>query len=80
MGGKAVHAAQCYKSRVLTRVIDLMIEIHSFDHQCLIIKGLLQSEQLKQHMITIGINQSLIKMQCMNIDVCKTLISYTNML
>ena len=41
--GKTIHAAQCYKSRALTEMIDLIPEIESFEQKCFIIKGLLQS-------------------------------------
>ena len=41
MDGKTAHAVQYYKSRELTKVIDLIIEIASFEQQCAIIKGLL---------------------------------------
>ena len=47
MDEKTAHAAQCFKSRVLTKVIDLIISIESFEQQCSIIKGFLQSEQMK---------------------------------
>ena len=40
-------------------MIDLIIGIEYFEKKCVIIKGLLQSDQLKQHMVTIGIYQSL---------------------
>ena len=40
-------------------MIDLIIDIYSFDHQFAIIKGLVQSELLKQHMVTIGTNKQL---------------------
>ena len=43
----------------MTKVIDLFIEIESFDNQRVIIKGLFQSELLKQHMVTIGVDQLL---------------------
>ena len=55
MDGKTAHAVQYYKSRELTKVIDLIIEIASFEQQCAIIKGLLYPDELKQHMVTIGI-------------------------
>ena len=42
----------------MTKVIDLIIEIHSFEHQCVIMKGLLQPKQLKQYIVTIGVYQS----------------------
>ena len=41
MGGKTSHSAQCSCS--LTNVIDLILYIESFEQQCVIIKGLLQS-------------------------------------
>ena len=44
---------------MLTKGIDTIIDIDSFDHKCVIIKGLLQSEQLKK-MVMIGVDQSLI--------------------
>ena len=59
MDGENAHAAQCLKSRTLTKVIDLMIAIESFEQQCVILKGLLQSDRLKLDMVTIGIDQSL---------------------
>ena len=59
MDGKTAHAAHCSKSRVLNKVIDLIIEIESFKNKCVIIKELLQSERLKNYMVTIGFDQSL---------------------
>ena len=43
-----------------TKLIGTILDIDSFDQQCVIIKGLLQSEQLKQHMVIIVVDQSLI--------------------
>ena len=43
----------------MTKVIDLILGIESFEQQCVVIKGLLRSEQLKQYMVTIGVYQSL---------------------
>ena len=54
---KSDRATQCVKPRDLNKVIDLIFEIDPFEHQYLIIKGLLQSERLKQHMVTIGVDQ-----------------------
>ena len=59
MCGERGHSAQCSKSRALTEVIDLILDIESFEQQCVIIRGLLQSDRLKQHMVTIGIDQAL---------------------
>ena len=57
--GKTFHALHCAKSRVFAKAIDSIIESYSFDKQCLILKVLLQSEQTKQHMVIIGVDQSL---------------------
>ena len=59
--GKSAHAAQCAKSRVLNKVIDIIFDIHFFEHKCVIIKGFFQYERLKQHMVTIGVDQSFSK-------------------
>ena len=60
MGGKTSHASQCSKSCALTTVIDLILEIESFEQQRVIIKGLLHSYHLKKHMVIIEIDQLLI--------------------
>ena len=44
---------------MLTKVIDTILDIDSFEKQCVIIKYLLQSERLKQHMVIIDVEQSL---------------------
>ena len=44
---------------MLIKVIDTILYIDSFDQKCVIIKKLLQSELLKQHMVNIGAYQSL---------------------
>ena len=55
--GKSARAAQYAKSSVLYKVIDLIFEIDFFKHQCVIIKGLFQSERMKENMVTIGVDQ-----------------------
>ena len=55
---KSSHTAQCVKSRVLKKVIDSILYINTFDQQCVVIKCLLQSSRLEDHMKTIGIDQS----------------------
>ena len=40
-------------------MIDLILEIESFEQQCFIIKGWLQSERLKEHVFIIVFDQSL---------------------
>ena len=51
--------ARCIKSRIMTQVIDSVLSIDTFEQQCDVIKGMLQSTQLKDHAKTIGIDPSL---------------------
>ena len=55
---KSPHAAQCVKSRVLNKVIDSILYINTFEKQFVVIKCMLQSSRLEDHMKTIGIYQS----------------------
>ena len=54
---KSPHAAQCVKSRVSNKVIDAILSINPFEQQCVVIKYMLQSSRLEDHMKTIGIDQ-----------------------
>ena len=68
---KSPQAAQCVKSRVLKKVIDSILSINTFEQQCVVIKCLLQSSRLENHMKTIGIDQtsfarSSFEHRCMN--------------
>ena len=56
---KSYHAAQCVKSRILNKAIDYILSIDTFEQQCVVIKCMLQSPRLQDHMKTIGIYQSL---------------------
>ena len=58
MEGKTAHDSQCAKSCEWTKVIYLILEIQSFYQKCVIIKGLLNSEQMYQQMVTVGADQS----------------------
>ena len=51
MDRKTAHAAKCSKSLESTKY--LVLKIESFEQQCVIIKGLFQSDILKQHRVTI---------------------------
>ena len=55
--GKTAQAARCIKSRIITKVIDYVLSIDTFEQQCVVLKGMLQSPRLKYHMKTIGIDQ-----------------------
>ena len=57
--GKSDQAARCIKSRIMAKVIDSVISIDKFEQQCVVIKGMLQSPRLKDHVHTIGIHPSL---------------------
>ena len=52
------HAAQCVKLRVLNKVIDSVLSINAIEQKCVVIKCMLQSSRLDDHMKTIGIEQS----------------------
>ena len=43
----------------MNKAIDHFISIDKFEQQCVVIKGMLQSPLLKDHVHTIGIDQSL---------------------
>ena len=43
----------------MNNYIDYIRSIDTFEQQCVVIKGMLQSLRLEDHMITIGIDQSL---------------------
>ena len=55
---KSTHAAQCVKSRVLNKAIDSIVYIDTFEQQCVVIKHMLQSSRLEDHLKTIGIERS----------------------
>ena len=42
---------------MMTKITDNILSVVSFEHQCVIMKGALQSEQLDKYMITIRTNQ-----------------------
>ena len=53
------HAYQCPKEIELTKVIESILSIVSFEHKCVITKGVLQTEQLKGKFVTIEVYQYL---------------------
>ena len=57
--GKSDQAARCVKSRIMTKVIDYVLSIDTFEQKCVVLKGVLQSPQVKDHVQTIGIDPSL---------------------
>ena len=57
--GKTTQAARCIKSCIMTKVIDYVLSIDTFEQKCVAIKGMLQSPRLKNCVETISIDQSL---------------------
>ena len=55
---KSSQATKCVKSRIMTKVIGSILSIDTFEQQCVVLKGVLQSSHLRYHMKTIGIDQS----------------------
>ena len=53
---KTSHAAQFPKSCALNGVVYLILVIELFQQQCVILKGMFQSDWIKQHVIIIGID------------------------
>ena len=72
MEGKSDQAARYIKSRIITKVIDFFLSIHTLEQQCVLLKGMLQSPQLKYHIQTICIDPSLSKNVIYEKNVLKT--------
>ena len=58
VNSKYPHAAQCVKSRILNKAIDSVLSIDTFEQQCVVIKCMLQSSRLEDHLKNICIDQS----------------------
>ena len=59
INSKSPHAAQCVKLMILNKAIDYILSIDKFEQKGVVIKGMLQSMRLEDHIKTIGIDQSL---------------------
>ena len=59
INGKRSQTSKCVKSRIMTKVINYILSIVTFEQQCVVLRGMLQSLCLKYHTKTIGIDQSL---------------------
>ena len=55
---KSPHAAQCAKSRILNKAIGSILSIDKFEQQFVVIKFMLQSSSLEDHMKTIYNDES----------------------
>ena len=62
INSKSPHAEQCVKSQILKKAIDLILYVDSFEQQFVVLKCMLQSSRLEDHMKTIGIDKSLCSM------------------
>ena len=45
--GKSDQAVRCIKSRIMTKEIDYVISIDKFEQQCVVLKGMFQSQILR---------------------------------
>ena len=57
--GKTSQAARCIKSSIMTKEIDSILLIDTLEQQYFVLKGMLRSPRLKDHVNTGGIDQSL---------------------
>ena len=53
---KSAQADKCVKSRIMTKVIDNVISVNTFEQKCVVPKCFLCLLRLKYHMKTIGID------------------------
>ena len=56
---KSAQAAKCVKYIIMTKFIDCVLLICTFEQKCVVIKGMIQSTRLKYHIKNIVIDQSL---------------------
>ena len=54
--GKTAQAAEFIKSRIMTKMVDSVISVDTFEQQCAVLKVMLQSPRLKYHVKTIGVD------------------------
>ena len=57
--GKSYQSTRCIKSIIMTTVADFFLSIDIFQQKHFVLKGMLQSPQLKYHVHAIGIDSSL---------------------
>ena len=57
--GKNAQASNCIKSKIMNKVTDSVLSIDTFEQKYVVLKGMLQSPRLKDHVKIIGIDQSL---------------------
>ena len=52
---KSDQAARCIESSIMTKVIDSVFSIDTFEQKCVVLKVILKSTRLKYHVHTISI-------------------------
>ena len=57
--GKSDQAARCIESGIMTKVVDSVLSVDTFEQKIVVLKGILRSPRLKYHVQTIGIHLSL---------------------
>ena len=57
INGKYSQDAKCVKSRIMTKFIDYILSIDTFEQKCDVLKGMLQFPRIKYYKKTIGIDQ-----------------------
>ena len=57
--GKSAQAAKCVKYRIMTKFIDCVLYINTFEKKCVVLKRMLQSPRIKYYTKTNVIDQSL---------------------
>ena len=57
---KTTQDSRSIKSRIITKMIEYVLLIDTSEKHCVVLKGVFQSPLLKDHVQTIGIDQSLI--------------------
>ena len=78
--GKTAKAAKFIKSNIMTKVIDSILYIDTFEQQFVVLKIMLQSPRLEYHVRTIGIDQSFSNNSLFEHKCLEKSINYTNVM
>ena len=57
IGGKSAQADNCVNSNIITKLVCYVIYIDAFEQKCVLIKGVLKSPHIREHVGTVGIDQ-----------------------
>ena len=78
--GKSDQAARFIKLRIMTKLIDYVLSIDTFEQKCVVLKFMFQSPRLKYHIHTIGIDPSLSNNAIYEHKCLENIKNYTNKL